>query len=206
MNEFNSRARLWDSNPVHWERSEAIAKYILEMVPIKPEMRALEFGAGTGILGFLLSYSFSEITLMDNSEEMVKIMQEKVQNARQEHITPILFDLEHYDYQTKKFDFICSQMVLHHISDIQKMFGQFYKTLDPGGYLAIADLYSENGSFHGKGFNGHNGFDVIKLQQELEKAGFTHIATKQCYIIKKEIEGALMDFPVFIMVAAKPAT
>jgi ubiquinone/menaquinone biosynthesis C-methylase UbiE len=41
-------------------------------------MKALEYGAGTGILSFLLSESFSEITLMDNSQEMVNVMHEKV--------------------------------------------------------------------------------------------------------------------------------
>ncbi len=32
----------------------------------------------------------------------------------------------------------------------------FSKMLNPLGYICIADLDEEDGSFHGDGFNGHN--------------------------------------------------
>ena len=72
MNEFDSKAREWDMNQMHWERSEAVAQQLIEMVPLSKKMKALEFGAGTGILSFLLHDHLSEIVLMDNSKEMVK--------------------------------------------------------------------------------------------------------------------------------------
>ena len=203
MSEFNSRAHDWDNNPIHWERSEAIAKSLLETVPVNSNMKALEFGAGTGILGFLLSEHFSEITLMDNAEEMVKVMHEKVLKSKSSNIKPLFLDLEHSDYFAGKFDIIFTQMVLHHIQDTENILNKFFMLLNPGGYLAIADLYLEDGSFHVQGFSGHNGFDVTYLQTLLEKIGFEQITSKPCYTIKKPINGILCEFPIFLMIAIR---
>lgn len=203
MSEFDSRAREWDNNPIHWERSEAIAQNLLKMIPVNPDMKALEYGAGTGILSFLLANSFAEITLMDNSKEMVQVMHEKVLNTKLKHLKPLLFDLEHSDYHARKFDCVFSQMVLHHVLDTEQLLNKFYQILNPNGYLAIADLYPEDGSFHGEEFTGHKGFNVANLQTSLEKIGFKHVATQQCYAIKKTIDNTLREFPIFLLVASK---
>lgn len=203
MNEFDSRARDWDSNPIHWERSEAIAKSILNQIPVKPGMKALEYGAGTGILSFLLAENFAEITLMDNSREMVQVMHEKVANTQLTHLKPLVYNLEQSDYDVQKFDCIFTQMVLHHVAEPQLLLTKFYRMLNPGGHLAIADLYTEDGSFHGDDFNGHKGFDPSVLQMQLEKTGFTNVITQPCYTIRKTIDDTVREFPIFLMIGSK---
>jgi ubiquinone/menaquinone biosynthesis C-methylase UbiE len=200
MSEFDSRARDWDTNPIHWERSEAIALNLLKMIPVNPNMKALEYGAGTGILSFLLAESFAEITLMDNSKEMVQVMHEKVLNAKLKHLKPLLFDLEHSDYHARKFDCVFSQMVLHHVSDIEQIINKFYQLLNPNGYLAIADLYPEDGSFHDPDANVHLGFEPEKLKEVLTAIGFTNITYETCFVVKRELE---KKFPVFLLVGRK---
>ena len=203
MSEFDKKARDWDNNPMHWDRSETIAKNILEMIPVHNKMKALEYGAGTGILSFILSDKLGEITLMDNSKEMVEVMLEKTKTSEVKNLKPLFFDLEHFDYQGQKFDLIYLLMVLHHVSDTDLLLNKFYSMLNPGGYVAIADLYAEDGSFHGDGFTGHNGFDVTKLQKDLENIGFASVKSKNCYKVKRDVNGQSIDFPVFLMVASK---
>ena len=204
MNEFDNKAREWDMNQMHWERSEAVAQQLIEMVPLSKKMKALEFGAGTGILSFLLHDHLLEVVLMDNSKEMVKVMHEKVAKTGAKNLNPLLFDLEHNNYHAHKFNLIYNQMVLHHVNDINGIFDKFYTILQPGGYLAIADLYSEDGSFHGEGFTGPKGFDVEQLSKTLEKHQFTNISHKQCFIIKRENENKeIKEYPVFLIVAKK---
>jgi tRNA (cmo5U34)-methyltransferase len=203
MSIFDNHARTWDDNPIHWERSEAIEKNIIDLVPVKHSMRALEYGAGTGILSFLLADKFSEITLMDNSSEMVQVMHEKVQKSGLLQLKPVFFDLEHSTYKGSKFDFVYSQMVLHHVSNTAQLIKKFSEMLNPGGYLAIADLFSEDGSFHGVGFEGHKGFDLAVMKAEIEEYEFTHLASRNCYTIKKIITDKEKEFPVFIMIASK---
>jgi hypothetical protein len=41
-------------------------------------MTALKYGAGTGITSFLFKDHFKEFTMMDNSPEIVRIMNEKI--------------------------------------------------------------------------------------------------------------------------------
>jgi tRNA (cmo5U34)-methyltransferase len=204
MNEFDAKAHEWDLNPMHIERSEAIASHILEMIPLNKNMTALEYGAGSGLLGFLLQQYVNEIVLMDSSQEMVNVMQKKIDSVNEINLKPVYFDLEHYDYSDTVFDLIFSTMVLHHVTDTIKIIGKFYSLLNPGGFLAIADLYKEDGSFHGDGFNGHNGFDVDQLSVVLKFIGFNEIRHKLCYTVTKTIaNGKQSEFPVFLMVAKK---
>jgi tRNA (cmo5U34)-methyltransferase len=198
MNAFNDRARNWDKDPLHWDRSEAIANSLLEMIPVTPDMEALEYGAGTGILSFLLSEKFSEITLMDNSEEMVKVMREKVTASQSKNLKPLFWDLVQNDSDSGKFDCIFSQMVLHHIPDIENIICKWRKMLKTGGYLAIADLFSEDGTFHNADANVHLGFDPEELSDTLRLAGFKDIKHKTCFVIRRN-NGR--NYPVFLLIA-----
>ena len=204
MNDFDLKAADWDKNPMHWDRSVAIASEILKQIPLKPYFRALEFGAGTGILSFLLKDHLREIVLMDNSSEMIRMINEKIDSARVKSFKTMFFDLEHEEFTDGKFDFIFTQMVLHHVSDIEDIITKFHDLLNPGGYLAIADLYSEDGSFHGDGFNGHKGFDVENISQLVLGKGFSNISHKECFVIKRQVsEKATMEYPVFLITGEK---
>ncbi len=152
INEFDIKAAGWDNNPMHWDRSVAITDLMKKLIPLKKRMIALEYGAGTGIASFLLKDYLKEITLMDSSSEMVRVMNEKIKNTKVKNLKPLNFDLENSDYTRGKFDLIFTQMVLHHVTDIENIIRKFYDLLNPGGYMAIADLYPEDGSFHGEEF------------------------------------------------------
>ena len=199
MSEFDSRAREWDKDKMHTERSVAIAAELQKMIPLDNSMKALEYGAGTGILSFLLKDQFAEITLMDNSIEMIKVCEEKAEFFNASHIIPLFFDLEHKDFKGK-FDIVYNQMVLHHVNDVDSMLAKFYALLNPGGYLAIADLYPEDGSFHGAEVKVHLGFDPEKLTGILKQKGFKDTEYKTCFEIKRE-SGEI--YPIFLLVAKK---
>jgi len=72
--------------------------------------------------------------------------------------------------------------------------------LNPGGYVAIADLYTEDGSFHGPDVKVHLGFDPEKLTEMMKLIGFTNIEYKSCFEVKRE-SGA--KYPVFLLVGQK---
>ncbi len=199
MSEFDARAREWDKDKMHTERSVAIANALQNMISLTPSMKALEYGAGTGILSFLLKDQFAEITLMDNSIEMIKVCEEKADYFKAKHIIPLFLDLEHKDFEGK-FDIIYNQMVMHHVNDVDAMLAKFYALLNQGGYLAIADLYPEDGSFHGPDVKVHLGFDPDKLTEMLKQKGFNAIEYKTCFEIKRE-SGEI--FPIFLLVAKK---
>jgi 2-polyprenyl-3-methyl-5-hydroxy-6-metoxy-1,4-benzoquinol methylase len=188
INEFDLKATDWDENPMHHARSEAIAKEMIRLLPLNNGMCALEFGSGTGILSFLLKDRLKEIILIEATG---------VKNLK-----PIVFDLEHEIYSAKSFDLIFTQMVLHHVNDIENIFDKFHNMLNPDGFIAIADLYPEDGSFHGEGFTGHNGFNIEELSLTLKKCDFNVISSKQCFVINRKIsENVTNQYSVFLLIA-----
>lgn len=203
MSNFDDVARTWDENPVHLERSQAIANKMVEVLPLNITMNALELGAGTGILSFLLAEKLGHITMMDSSAEMVNVTKEKILGRKIDNLSAIFLDLEK-ETPEGSFDLIYNQMVLHHIQNTDTIFAKFYHLLQKGGHLAIADLYTEDGSFHGEGFDGHNGFDPAELSKKLIKAGFKNIQHDQCYAVKRKVsDDETRIYPIFLLTATK---
>jgi len=203
MNNFDNVANTWDENPIHFERSQVIAQKMMDILPLGKDMNVLEYGAGTGILSFLLSEKLGHITMMDNSKEMVKVMEGKVLDRHVTNLQPIYYNLEKADFD-KSFDLIFNQMVLHHIPDVKAIFEKFHEMLLQGGILAIADLYQEDGSFHDEGFDGHLGFNPEQLGSMLLASGFRNVSYEECYKVKRTSpDGSFNLYPIFLLTALK---
>jgi tRNA (cmo5U34)-methyltransferase len=202
MNEFDMKAFQWDHNPMHLDRSRAVAEGITDRIPIVKDMTALEYGAGTGITGFLLKDYFREVILMDNSPEMTRVAKQKIIDYEADNMRAVHFDLEKSDYPGAKFDIIIAQMVLHHISDIETILKRFSLMITRGGYLAIADLYKEDGSFHGDSFRGHYGFDTEELSLLLTRYGFKNISHRKCFTVRRQVsDDKIKEFDIFLLIA-----
>jgi tRNA (cmo5U34)-methyltransferase len=204
MNEFDLKAKDWDMNPVHIERSKAIAEQMIRILPLSDKMRVLEFGAGTGVLSFLLKDRFSGITLLDSSREMLKKAEGKIDISDRLKFRTLFLNLETEEYQGDPFDIIYSQMVLHHIKDTTAIFSKFYNLLKPGGVMAIADLYLEDGSFHDGDMNVHFGFDPEKLSGIIHQQGFSGTTITPCFMMRKVISAEkTKEYPIFLLTAFK---
>jgi len=204
MNNFSDRAKTWDENPMHFERSSVIAEIMKRKIHLHKKMDALEYGAGTGILSFLLKDEVRHITMMDNSRAMVNVMIEKTKKMETSNLHPMYLDLDTSTYLAKTFDLIFMQMVLHFIIKEKALLTKCYNLLTPNGSIAIADIYKEDGSFHGKDFIGHKGFDIDELSKIMTEIGYKNIRHEQCFVVKKVIEsGETKEFPIFLLIAEK---
>jgi ubiquinone/menaquinone biosynthesis C-methylase UbiE len=203
MNTFDERARDWDKESIHLQRAIALAEKIKKAIRITRDMNGFEYGSGTGLLSFNLIDSFKSITLADSSEGMLEVLNEKIKSGNMKNMKSILLDLETDDVPEEKFDVIFTQMTMHHISNIDIVINKFFSMLHENGYLCVADLFKEDGSFHGNEFKGHNGFDPEKFKIKIEKAGFSFLKYEECFIIKKIIEGKEKIFPLFLITGQK---
>ena len=204
MSEFDQKAGDWDKNRMNLERTEAVAAQLKKLIPNRPGLSALEFGAGTGLLSFHLKDRFSEITLMDSSKEMLNVAEKKMDESERSKFRTMFLDLENEEYRGGYFDVIYSQMVLHHIKDTRAILMKFHQMLNPGGILVIADLYSEDGSFHDLNMEVHPGFDPEKLKSMLSQNGFQDCQASECFVIRKETSaGKVKEYPVFLLSAFK---
>jgi ubiquinone/menaquinone biosynthesis C-methylase UbiE len=204
MTNFDERARDWDSDPKKVERARVVAEAIRNTVPLSQEMKALEYGCGTGLLSFFLQSDLGEITLADTSQGMLDVLQEKIAKAEVANMHPVRLDLASDPLPDVRYDLTYSLMVLHHIQDAKDMLSKFGELLMPNGILLVADLDQEDGSFHTDGSTDvHKGFARGELQKMAEEAGFGHISFTTAYEIKKQIGNEEKVFPVFLMAARK---
>ena len=203
---FNDKAKEWDNDPMKLDRAFILANEVKDYLKPDTSMNAFELGCGTGLLGYFLRDSFHSITLADSSEEMIKVLEERINNEHINNLHPLLMDFLTYEPGAIKYDVILTFMTLHHISDLDTIISKFNKLLRNSGYLCIADLEKEDGTFHENmtDFEGYLGFEKKNLEKLLTKVGFKIRMYKTFYQIEKTMnDGKKKVFPLFMMMAQK---
>lgn len=200
---FDSKARQWDDNPVFRERGLKIADAIRQAVPLNRNMSALDYGCGTGLLSFPLRDELGAILAADSSAGMLEVLAGKIAAQGVTNMTPLKLDLLADPPPAQRFDLIVTSMTLHHVPDTDHILRLFHDLLNPGGYLCIADLDQEDGSFHGPEVDVHHGFDRTELGRRAGQAGFADAQFQTVFSIAKERESGTRDYPVFLMTARR---
>ena len=202
-NPFDLSARNWDADPLKVARARAVAEAIQDMVPLAPGFSALEYGCGTGLVSFALASRLGQVTLADSSPGMLAVVAEKLAASPMTHLRPLALDLTAEPLPADRFQLIYTLMTLHHVPDVDRILADFSTLLTSPGYLCVADLDAEDGSFHGSDFSGHRGFDRDELGRRARSAGFATVEFRTVYRITKESSSGQKEFPLFLMVAGK---
>jgi len=200
---FDTQARQWDENPMFRERGKIIAEAIRKAVPLHRHMSALDYGCGTGLLSFPLKDELGTILMADSSSGMLDVVAGKIAAQGVGNMTPVKLDLLVDPPPAQHFDLIVTSMTLHHVPDTDHILRIFHGLLKPGGYLCIADLDKEDGSFHGPEIDVHHGFDQAELSLRAAQAGFADMQFQTVFSIAKEGETGTRDYPVFLMTARR---
>ncbi|NTW85715.1 MAG: class I SAM-dependent methyltransferase [Holophagaceae bacterium] len=198
MSEFDARAGTWDQDPAKVARALTVGRAIAEALPLAG-LRVLEYGCGTGLLGFALQPQAAWVSLADTSEGMLAVLRAKIAAAGAANMSPLRLDLLTEPLPEARFDLVCSLMTLHHIPDTQGILDRFCKVLAPGGWVALADLDAEDGSFHGPEAEVHRGFDREAFRAQLTRAGFHNIHLETVCEVDKDSR----RYPVFLAVARR---
>jgi len=200
---FDESAKTWDDDPVKVARALAVADGIRRNVPLSQRMRALEYGCGTGLLSFALQPQIGHITLADSSAGMLVVLDEKLASSKTEHMRSIRLDLVTDPLPGERYDLIYTLMTFHHIEDTDRMLRDMHALLDASGYLCVADLDAEDGSFHGADFTGHKGFERAELAHKATNAGFRNVDFTTVFHMTKSSSTGQTEFRLFLMVAEK---
>lgn len=147
-------------------------------------VNALEYGCGTG-LSFALLPRLAASRSLDSSPGMLAVLGEKIAARHADNMQPLRLDLAVDPLPAQRFSTVFSQHTLHHVDDVERLLRAFHALLETPGYVRIADLDREDGSFHGEGFAGHCGFDRDELQRQAERAGFRDVRFSTAYCIDK---------------------
>jgi 2-polyprenyl-3-methyl-5-hydroxy-6-metoxy-1,4-benzoquinol methylase len=202
IEDFDAKAKTWDE-PDKVERAAWVAEAIARRVPSLSSARVLEYGSGTGLLGFALQPRAASVTLADASAGMIAMARQKVLASGAANVAAIQLDLTRDELPRESFDVVCTLMTLHHVEDVDGLLEKFFDLTTPGGSLCVCDLDREDGSFHGTGFKGHLGFDRGELSARLARAGFRGASFDTPYEIAKATSQGPRRYPLFLAVARK---
>jgi len=204
---FDKAAADWDKNSLRLQLSKSVAASIKNTVPLSKDMSALEIGCGTGLITTELAPHLQNIVATDTSGGMLWVLQEKINSHSLGNIETLQLDLGSDDDSLagRSFNLIYSSMTLHHIKDPAAVLQKCRQLLAEGGFLAIADLEKEDGSFHGdmEGVE-HLGFDPGQLAALATTCGFAQVNVSRAHVITKEnARRQVRDYPVFLLIARK---
>ena len=200
MSSFDSRAATWDS-PERADRAIAVASAIRAAVPVNRATRALEFGAGTGLLGMALAPHVGSLVLADASTGMLEVAAGKLADAGLDHVEVLRHRLLVDPLPAERFDLVCSLTALHHVLDTDSALSALRAILAPGGHLAVADLDTEDGTFHSDpAAPVLHGYDRADLGSRAVAAGFEPPVFSTVWEIAKNGR----TYPLFLMVARRP--
>ncbi|WP_417762940.1 class I SAM-dependent DNA methyltransferase [Shewanella sp.] len=195
---FQHKAGSYEQDPHRIDNVGNIAAAIMAQCELTSDMRLMDFGSGTGLLLERIAPRVSHITAVDVSASMnQQLAAKQAQLACDVTIKPINLETDDLPMQ---FDGIISSMTLHHIQDIDAMLAKLRQLLHDGGFIAIADLDSEDGSFHEDDTGVHHlGFDREQLAQRARLAGFVDIQLIDASIVLKHQR----HYSVFLMTAKR---
>ena len=195
---FDEKATDWDADDRRKQLSSAIGSSILAHIPLDDRMEVLDFGAGTGLISAYVAPRVHKIVAVDTSESMLAALAAKPELRGR--VEAICVDITERSLD-KRFDLVISAMAMHHVPDTAALIQSFADHLKPRGKLALADLDTEDGSFHPDEAAGvfHRGFDRGELQTMLEKRGFADVHFFTAHTIMKDGK----EYPVFLVTATK---
>jgi Methylase involved in ubiquinone/menaquinone biosynthesis len=201
---FNEEAKSWDTKR-RSDRAAILAESIRNVLGIKTGQKAMEIGCGTGLISLYLKENFECIDCVDESTEMIKVLENKLLENKITNIYPHSLDFLSKTSDNKKFNVIYSSMVFHHIIDTEEELKLLVQFLKEDGKLIIIDLDKEDGSFHKqeKDFRGHNGFDREEFIMKCKQVGLSNVTIDTAFEGEQEIDDNVIRYSLFICVAQR---
>ncbi len=204
---FDQAAAEWDNNPGRVNLARAVGASIARVIPLQPNWRALDYGAGTGLLTLNLQPRVASLVALDSSKGMLEKLTHKLAVSRIGNVRAHHWDLATQPFPEADFDLVVSSMTLHHLHDVPLVLGRLISLLKPGGWLALADLDTEDGSFHGDAPDVfHHGFARSQVSEWLKQAGMSRVSVDDAHSMQKQsAAGEMRSYSVFLAVGQKRA-
>ncbi len=181
-NRFDKSAETWDMSDMRVALAQNIYDAIVKNIELRDDMDVIDFGAGTGLLSRNIALHVKTLLGVDTSSGMLA----KLDELGHDNISSLHGDICAYQTE-KKYDGIVSSMTMHHVQNLDVLFTKMNELLKEGGFIAIADLMGEDGTFHNDNDGVHHfGFDEDHLIEIAQNHGFSDVKYQRIFDVKKE--------------------
>lgn len=183
METFDTMAKDFD-NERRIKRSKMFADEIRMHITDGHCKKALEYGCGTGLVGFNLIRDFESIIFIDSSVNMIEQVKQKLLKLDKTPSYALCCDFLTDIPQDLTVDYIFASLVLHHIKDVKTILSRFYSILRNDGHLLVVDKVAIDGCVPEDPTESdvHNGFKLDELTELTKEVGFVQVESKNfCY-------------------------
>ncbi|MDO8499808.1 MAG: class I SAM-dependent methyltransferase [bacterium] len=97
--------------------------------------KVLDAGAGTGRLAVELARLGAEVTALDASSEMLKIL-----HGKNNHIQTVVRDMEQMPFSAGSFVWVVAAFAIVHLKNPTRFFDECYRVLKPDGSLIVTNI------------------------------------------------------------------
>lgn len=207
MNHFDAMAATWDDKPARIDRARRVADAIAERVPVRTSWSVVDLGSGTGLLSRMLGHRVGHVVLVDTSEGMTAQANARIA-ADGLDMTAVCVDITEQTPPGAPFDLAVSLLTLHHVPDVHGFLEEVCALLEPGGWVAISDLASEDGTFHDDPSEDvqHRGFDPARLAHLATSAGLVEVRVEEILQLEKMRDGAPKSYGLLLLTGRAPVT
>ena len=125
--EYDEKEKYWDS----FEK-ESLRSFI-EAASGK---NVLDAGAGTGRLSVKLHKAGAQVTALDISPDMLRLLEQK-----ESAISTVLGDMEAMPFEDETFDMVFSSMAMVHLKKITTFLDECYRVLKDDGKFVLVNIH-----------------------------------------------------------------
>ena len=186
-------------------------RHELKQLNNKHNYSILDAGSGFGQYTYRMKHMFpsSKILAIDLKEEQMEDCRQFFNNAGlQNGVSFMKADLTKF-IKPDSFDIVLSVDVMEHITEDEKVFCNFYKSLKKNGILLISTPSDQGGSDtdHGENFiseHVRDGYSISDIKKKLNTAGFTKISAQYSYGKAGNISWLLsIKYPIIMLGKSK---
>jgi ubiquinone/menaquinone biosynthesis C-methylase UbiE len=202
LERFDKLAKEWDSKPMRVQSALQFVDGIISIINKDlSDYSLLDYGCGSGLVSFGFKDMVKNIVGMDYSVGMINRFNEKVHQLGYDNIISKKHNINIDNLDHNIFDMAVTNMTMHHIKDYNMFIKKLTNSVKKNGYVCIADLEVEDGTFHTDGNNGveHFGFDKFDIYRKFYNNGLVCLGVETLHTINKEGK----CYKVFIAIGRK---
>ncbi|MDL2285267.1 metalloregulator ArsR/SmtB family transcription factor [Desulfovibrio sp. OttesenSCG-928-F07] len=180
---FNTIAEDWDAMSREVLGAFNLPEMVEKMMPERCKV-AVDLGCGTGnVLEHLLNHS-EEVIGVDGSARMLELARRRFSQSGS-RLSLRIGDLEHLPLRDSEADFICINLVLHHLADPGGVLLEVKRALKPNGVFLLTEFDKHTDeSLRADYGDRWLGFEADTLESYMRSAGF-EVTSSQSYPVEK---------------------